>query len=129
MTTPLRNEIFRISGQDFEQLALNIFHLQYQRNLLYKSYVDALKIKIGSIDAIAKIPFLPISFFKTHEIKTGLFDAEIVFESSGTTQTINSRHYIKDVSLYMQSFIKGFEKFYGSINELCIIGLLPSYLE
>src|SRR5579871_5950952 len=129
MTTQLRNEIFKVSGEDFEQLAIDVFHSQYQHNLLYKSYVNALKINIENINSIARIPFLPISFFKTHDIKTGSFDAEIIFESSGTTQTINSRHYVKNISLYRESFIKGFEKFYGPINDWCIIGLLPSYLE
>jgi hypothetical protein len=57
------------------------------------------------------------------------FMPKAVFESSGTTQTINSRHYVKDISLYHKSFMKGFEQFYGNINEWCIIGLLPSYVE
>jgi hypothetical protein len=72
---------------------------------------------------------LPIHFFKTHEIKTVEFEPEFIFESSGTTQTSNSRHYIKSLSIYRKSFSYGFEKFYGDVGEWCIIGLLPSYLE
>jgi hypothetical protein len=75
------------------------------------------------------IPFLPIRFFKSHEVKTTSFESEIFFESSGTTGTINSRHFIKDISLYEESFLKGFEQVYGNISEWCIIGLLTSYLE
>ena len=81
------------------------------------------------MDEIEKIPFLPISFFKTDEIKTGKFNAEVIFKSSGTTQTINSQHHVKDVSIYIQSFTTAFEKMYGILKGWCILGLLPSYLE
>jgi hypothetical protein len=127
--TELKNEIFKISEQSFEQLAIKIFHFQYQFNSLYHSYVDALKTDINKVFSIREIPFLPIGFFKSHDVKTTSFDATLVFESSGTTQTINSRHYVKEAALYKESFLKGFEIFYGPVNEWCIIGLLPSYLE
>ncbi|HEX7903014.1 MAG TPA: acyl transferase [Chitinophagaceae bacterium] len=123
------HKIFNVKETDFEDLALEIFQYQYQGNEVYKSYVDAIGIKPGSIKEITAIPFLPIRFFKTHSVKTGNFEPAAVFESSGTTGMINSRHYIKDLSLYEESFLKGFESFYGSINNWCIIGLLPSYLE
>lgn len=85
--------------------------------------------KPETIDSIEKIPFLPIQFFKTNIVKTTEFEPKIIFESSGTTQTINSKHYIKSLDLYKTSFTKGFELFYGPVNEWCIIGLLPSYME
>ena len=129
MMTGFPDKIFNVSKNGFDQLALEVFDFQYQHNILYKSFVDALKINIGDIDGVTKIPFLPISFFKTREIKTTSFEAEIIFESSGTTQNVNSRHHVKDRSLYENSFIQGFEKFYGPVNNWCIIGLLPSYLE
>ncbi len=72
---------------------------------------------------------MPVSFFKSHKVMAGEFEADVVFESSGTTRTINSKHFVKDIELYRQSFIKGFERFYSNISEWCIIGLLPSYLE
>jgi phenylacetate-coenzyme A ligase PaaK-like adenylate-forming protein len=123
------DKIFDVNEDSFVQLALDIFQFQYANNPLYNAYVKALKIDPVNIKSINKIPFLPISFFKSHDIKTTDFNAETIFESSGTTQTINSRHHIKDVSLYAKSFMTGFETFYGNINEWCIIGLLPSYLE
>jgi hypothetical protein len=129
MKTDFSDRVFNVGKNGFDQLALEVFHFQYHHNELYKSYVNALKINVKKITAVDHIPFLPISFFKTHIIKTTSFDAEIVFESSGTTQTINSRHFVKDESLYKESFIKGFEKFYGPIKDWCILGLLPSYLE
>lgn len=113
---------------NFNDLAYALFKFQYENNDLYRTYVNTLHIDRSTIKNIQDIPFLPIRFFKTHEIKTGKFEPEIVFESSGTTQTIPSRHFIKDTSLYEKSFREGFELFYGEIEEFVILGLLPSYL-
>jgi hypothetical protein len=123
------DKIFSVTEKDFRQHALDIFHFQYGTNRIYNSYVNALGITPSTVNEIEKIPFLPISFFKTDEIKTGKFNAEVIFESSGTTQTINSHHHVKDVSIYTESFTKTFKNMYGDIMEWCIIGLLPSYLE
>jgi hypothetical protein len=129
MSCEWHDKIFLVQENGFEQLALEIFHFQYDANPVYKSYVNALGIQPDSIAKIEKIPFLPISFFKTDKIKSGKFNAEEIFESSGTTQTTNSHHHIKDVSLYIESFTKAFENMYGKISDWCILGLLPSYLE
>jgi Acyl-protein synthetase, LuxE len=123
------DKIFSVTERDFRQLALDIFHFQYGANKVYNSYVNALGKTPSAVDEIKKIPFLPISFFKTDEIKTGRFNAEVIFKSSGTTQTINSQHHVKDVSIYTQSFTRAFEKMYGELKGWCILGLLPSYLE
>ena len=108
---------------------MDIFHFQYGANKVYNSYVNALGITPSTVGEIEKIPFLPISFFKTDEIKTGRFNAEVIFKSSGTTQAINSQHHVKDVSIYTQSFTTAFKKIYGDLQEWCVLGLLPSYLE
>jgi len=121
--------IFSVTDNNFRELALEIFRFQYESNPIYHSYVDALGVNLPLVDTIEKIPFLPISFFKTDEIKSGKFNAEIIFESSGTTKTINSRHHIKKTSVYIDSFTSGFKNIYGEIDEWCILGLLPSYLE
>jgi phenylacetate-coenzyme A ligase PaaK-like adenylate-forming protein len=123
------NNIFSVNHENFSQHALQIFIQQHKSNTVYRNWVDALRIQPHTIQTIRDIPYLPISFFKTHNVVAGEFVPEVVFESSGTTQTINSRHLVKDVELYKQSFIKGFKHFYGDINDRCIIGLLPSYLE
>jgi hypothetical protein len=123
------DKIFSITESGFSQLALDIFHFQYEANSVYNSYVNALGKTPSDVDEIEKIPFLPISFFKTDEIKTGKFNAEVIFKSSGTTQTINSQHHVKDVSIYTQSFTTAFKKIYGDPQKWCVLGLLPSYLE
>ena len=110
-------------------MALEVFHFQYQNNSVYHQYVNSLHVDAQSVDAITKIPFLPIQLFKTNSVKTTEFDPEIIFESSGTTQTNNSHHFVKNLELYKKSFTQCFELFYGPENEWCILALLPSYLE
>ncbi len=122
-------KILNVTDQDFEKLALELFHFQYKENPVYRAYVNVLGLITGNIKSIEQIPFLPISFFKTQEIKSTDFIAEMLFESSGTTGSINSKHFIKNKEWYTEVFATIFEQFYGPIQDWCIIGLLPSYLE
>lgn len=78
---------------------------------------------------IVDIPFLPIRFFKSHKITTGEFEPELVFASSGTTGNTTSRHFVYRSRVYRESFLAGFNQFYGNSSRYCILGLLPSYLE
>lgn len=113
----------------FEALALDVFKYQYAHNEVYKRFVDTLGKSPEKIDRIEKIPFLPIEFFKSHTVTT--FDAEpqIVFESSGTTSSTTSRHFVSDLALYEVLSRKTFEQMYGSLTDYHIFALLPSYLE
>jgi len=129
MICELEDKIFDIQRHGFEQLALELFRHQANENVLYRSFIQALKVDPSSVSSVASIPYLPVSFFKHHDVVTGNFAPEIVFESSGTTLTGNSRHMVKSADLYRRSFTEGFRLFYGSPEEWCIIGLLPSYLE
>lgn len=123
------HKIFDWTERDFNVLALEIFRFQAEHNLVYKDYLRALQLRPEKVDTIAKIPFLPVRFFKSHAVQTTSFEPAAIFESSGTTGSINSRHLVKDIDIYEESFRKGFETAYGPLNEWCIIGLLPSYLE
>ena len=125
----LRNEVLKTNDIDFKEVAIRVFNFQYKNNDTYRTYCDILKIVPSKIKDIEKIPFLPIQFFKTKEIKTTAFKEEVIFESSGTTGSINSKHFVKDVSLYEESYLQTFRHFYGNETDYCIIGLLPSYLE
>lgn len=123
------NNIFSVSSDTFQQQALKMFRYQYSTNKVYRDWITALKINIDSITNLSEIPFLPVSFFKTHNIISGDFAHEVVFTSSGTTGTVNSNHFVKELKLYTESFSRGFKEFYGNPDDWCIIGLLPSYLE
>lgn len=123
------HKIFDLQKTDFDALALEIFRHQSEENLVYKNYIEALGVNIRSVNTIEQIPFLPIRFFKSHVVTTGNFNPLAVFESSGTTGSINSRHFLKELSLYEESFIRSFQQLYGNIENYVVIGLLPSYLE
>jgi hypothetical protein len=132
MTQPTLTQaegLFSLSERDFIPRALELFQLQYAGNPVYREFVHSLGVKPDSIRTLDGIPFLPVSLFKTHVVRTGDFNPEIVFESSGTTGSVTSRHEIRDLGLYKKSFTHGFEHFYGPVDEWCIIGLLPAYLE
>jgi len=130
MTEKILSHIFSIKSETvFESLALQIFNLQANCNPVYKDFLTHLKITPSTITSLKEVPFLPIDFFKTHHVICGMQTPEKTFYSSGTTGQIRSNHYISDLSVYEKSFMKGFEQFYGPINDYCILALLPSYLE
>lgn len=126
----LIDSIFSISGSDqFEQTALEIFRLQAKNCSPYAQFIQNLGVSPEKIDSLDQIPYLPISFFKTHKIVSTTIDPVRIFTSSGTTGQQQSRHYVTDLSLYEKSFNLAFEQFYGNPGDFCILALLPSYLE
>lgn len=122
------DRIFRSRRFD-PALALEVFRYQYARCDVYREWCNAIGVSAHTVQDIYQIPFLPISFFKSRSVTDGDFEPELIFESSGTTTTVNSRHLIRDAGLYQKSFVQGFELFYGDPAGYCIIGLLPNYLE
>ena len=125
-----KKRIFDLSGrEEFNALALEIFSFQYTNNPVYSQFCDHLKINSKEINQIEKIPFLPIELFKNHIILSGTGEAQVVFESSGTTGLATSRHHLLDSGLYEKSFSKAFRQFYGSPEDYRILALLPNYLE
>ena len=116
----------------FASSALELFRYQSRENKVYAQYINHLGIKPESVTDLSGIPFLPVQFFKSHEVISGNFkpdECDAVFTSSGTTGMTTSRHFVKDINLYYNSLEKGFEEFYGSPKNYTILALLPSYLE
>ena len=123
-------DIFTISSQkQFEKIALKVFRFQYENNLVYQEFCHFLKVDKQSIKSLQQIPFLPIQFFKNHEVVSNTDTIQERFISSGTTGMINSKHLVTDVSLYEQSYRNAFSEFYGNIEDYAVLALLPSYLE
>jgi Acyl-protein synthetase, LuxE len=122
-------KIFAEGNLPFNRLALELFGFQYENNTVYRDYANYLDITPDKVQSLTEIPFLPVRFFKSHEVKTTTFEPALIFESSGTTATINSCHYVKEPALYEKSFLTAFRQFYGEIKGWCVLGLLPSYLE
>jgi hypothetical protein len=127
----IRPAVFSVSGAvDFEKIALELFHLQYENNRIYGEMSRLLRIEPGHVTGCHAIPFLPVSLFRDHEIITGEKDAiEKVFTSSGTTGSTPSKHYVRDLSLYEESFVRTFRIFYGDPEKYRFLALLPGYLE
>ena len=124
------HDIFTISNQkQFDKMALKIFRFQYENNLVYREFCDFLKTDVQKVKTIQQIPFLPIQFFKSHEVVSNSNPIQTTFTSSGTTGMVSSKHLVSDVSIYEESYRKGFSQFYGNIEDYVVLALLPSYLE
>jgi len=118
-----------ISSQlDFKNKAITLFHEQFNKNFIYNQYCKLLKIKPNQVNELKHIPFIPIQFFKTHKIVCNNDKITHLFKSSGTGGS-KSINYVSDINLYVRSFSKCFENFYGPIKDYVFLGLLPSYLE
>ena len=122
--------LFDISDDhQFNVAAIATFRYQYEHTAIYRQYVSYLGIQPEQIDHYTKIPFLPIQFFKTQSIIADDKTPEITFTSSGTTGMVTSQHQVADIQLYERSFRNAFELFYGNVNDIAVLALLPSYLE
>jgi phenylacetate-coenzyme A ligase PaaK-like adenylate-forming protein len=125
-----QNDIFNITSQSqFEEAALKIFKHQFDNNKVYRSFCDLLYVHPSDVKNVEQIPFLPIQFFKTHRVLSSENSIKQTFTSSGTTGSTTSKHCVTDLEIYKQSFRKGFESFYGTIEDYVVLALLPSYLE
>ncbi len=123
-------DIFTISSaKQFEKIALKVFRYQHENNAIYREFCDLLKTDKGAVKSLEQIPFLPIQFFKSHEVLSSSEPVQETFTSSGTTGMITSKHLITDVTLYEQSYRNAFSEFYGNIEDYAVLALLPSYLE
>ncbi|MEP0711828.1 acyl transferase [Algoriphagus sp.] len=119
-----------LKSEDFEVLALELFHFQAQANPIYRKYLDARKIDTQSIKKLDQIPFLPIRFFKDHQvISADPSEFTDFFSSSGTTGMITSRHYIWSEEWYLSHAQQIFENNYGALADFHVLALLPAYLE
>ena len=119
---------FYESSISFHAQAINCYKEQFKHNSIYRSFCDLTNRNPSDCESLVQIPFLPISFFKTHKVLTGTPHCSHIFESSGTRGATSS-HHIADIQTYEQSFIDCFELFYGNPKQFAIIGLLPGYLE
>jgi phenylacetate-coenzyme A ligase PaaK-like adenylate-forming protein len=124
------HDIFTSSNQkQFDKMALKVFRFQYENNLVYREFCDFLKTDVQKVKTIQQIPFLPIQFFKSHSVVSNSNPIQTTFTSSGTTGLVTSQHLVTDVSIYEESYRKGFSQFYGNIEDYVVLALLPSYLE
>lgn len=130
MNAPQQQQVFSIgTEQEFVDATLQAFRFQAAHCNIYREFIEGLNIRAPEVNSLEGIPFLPISFFKTHNVLSSPNPVEVTFTSSGTTGMITSSHYVTDVSWYRESFRQAFGLFYGDIGNYCVLALLPSYLE
>ncbi len=126
----LPTDIFSISSnKQFEKIALKVFRFQYDNNVVYREFCQYLNVEKQDAKSLQQIPFLPIQFFKSHEVLSSEYKIQETFTSSGTTGMTTSRHLVTDVTLYEESYRKAFSQFYGNIENYAVLALLPSYLD
>ncbi len=129
-TKEIEKRIFSMANtHSFNELAVDIFYFQYSNNQVYRRFVDLLGVDPSSIRNYSEIPFIPIEFFKDQKVVSGEFEPETTFISSGTTGQSSSRHHIKSLNLYEQSFVANFKQQFGAPEDYILLALLPSYLE
>lgn len=122
-----KSEIFFLNSDSFESAALSVFDYQYHHNIVYKQFCDHLGVRQEKINTIQDIPFLPIEFFKTQRVVSEQWNEQKIFKSSGTSGQNRSQHFVKDIAFYHRIALTIFENLYGSISNLQILALLPSY--
>jgi hypothetical protein len=110
-------------------MALKVFRFQHENNIVYREFCNFLNTDVQKVKSLEQIPFLPIQFFKSHDVVSNTDAVQETFTSSGTTGMITSRHLVTDISLYEQSYRNAFSEFYGNIEDYAVLALLPSYLE
>ena len=122
---PNIESVFNIqSKKQFEELSLQIFQFQASKNKVYKDFLQLLKINPTQISCIEEIPFMPISFFKSHKVVSKP-NHEKVFKSSGTGNMVRSQHYVNSLEVYRQSFNKGFSHFYQDHKNFTFLAFCP----
>ena len=124
------SDIFQISSKkEFEKITLKVFRFQYDNNKVYRDFCTLLKKDKNNVKRIEDIPFLPIQFFKSHDVLSSTENIQTTFTSSGTTGMSTSKHHVTDLEFYEESYRLGFRQFYGNIEDYVVLALLPSYLE
>jgi hypothetical protein len=123
------SQLYSVNENNFDNIALELFSFQARHNPVYKAWLSRLGFNHLRLTSVDDIPFMPISFFKQHTVKTGAWKEETVFTSSGTTGNVASAHHIYNLLFYFRHAEKCFRHFFGPLDQYHILALLPSYLE
>lgn len=129
MQSSLKDLVFLPSGHRFEEVAREVFVYQYEHTEIYRQFCKSLNRTPENVNGLIDIPFLPVQFFKSHDVIATGHKTQKVFESSTTSGAIPSRHLVADIELYEQSYLRTFLLFYGDPRQYCFLALLPSYLD
>ena len=124
------SQILTLPSKGFETTALEVFKWQAKYCPPYAKYLELLGVRAEEINGLQDIPFLPVDVFRNETVLSGSKKIpDLIFESSGTSGSETSRHYVIDPDLYKAVARRGFELQYGALKEYCILALLPHYME
>ena len=123
------SKLYSVNEYSFEGIALDLFRIQANDNPVYRQFLHCLSVDITAIQTLDQIPYLPITFFKTHNVKTGSWLEETFYTSSGTTGSVSSKHCIRDEKFYLRHAQRNFELFFGPLSDYHFLAVLPSYQE
>jgi hypothetical protein len=122
-------ELYPSNDAMFEEIALRLFRFQAAHNSVYRQYLTYIGVSAEDVTRLSDVPFLPVTLFKTHEIRTGEWAPNVSFTSSGTAGMPVSRHAIPSREFYLTHSQRIFESFYGPLTGYHVLCLLPSYLD
>ena len=122
----LLKKVHQVLPEDFESVAMDLLAFQASYNKIYHQFLKLLGVETKEIKTLDQIPCLPIETFKHHPVKTGEWQEELFFESSGP---IKSRHHVRSASHYHKLCINTFEQMVAPLDQCEFFGLLPHYLE
>ena len=124
-------DIFKTGpAYDFQRKAMEIFGMQYTETAVYREFCNHLGKNPGNVTGITSIPFLPVTFFKSRDVLRDGRNPELIFRSSGTTDSaLRSRHLVSDSIVYRNSLLESFKTFVGQPSAFRFYSLLPGYSE
>ena len=102
-----------ISHQQFFELALELFALQFQHNAAYRKICEARALTPQNVEHWTQIPAVPTAAFKELELTSLAPDERLaVFHSSGTMEQKPSRHFqcAESLAVYEASLWSWFEQ-------------------
>jgi hypothetical protein len=115
--------------EDFNAKAWQVFQFQSKNNTLYQNYLHLLPNCFPNRENLFSIPFLPVHFFKYQQIQSGSWVPELVYTSSGTSGSVQSKHAVRNLNDYLLNTEKCFRECYGDLENYAFMALLPHYME
>ena len=107
----IANRQLAIGNQQFSELALELFSLQFEHNAAYRQICEVRKLTPQVVAHWTQIPVVPTAAFKELELTSLAPDERsVVFHSSGTTEQKPSRHFhnAESLAVYEASLISWF---------------------
>lgn len=115
---------------DFDELAHRVFRYQLRVNPTYRRFLELSGRARPTPSSWREIPCMPIDLFRTHDVRSGSWEAETTFTSSGTTGASASRHPLPSLRAYQATCVRAFEIVVGhQLSKFRLLALLPAYLD